>query len=110
MNAETPFARATADPVTEPASRPASTTPPPGTDLLVALRGLLLWSGGPKGRGRRYLAVAALGLAFIWGLTTAYIVLTPESFRSHLSLILPGNGVGTSVNLESIGQASSNAP
>ncbi|MBB4265296.1 GumC family protein [Roseospira visakhapatnamensis] len=96
----------------DPDARPArdKSAALPGTELLVALRGILLWSGGATGRGRRYLLIGVLGIAVIWGLTTAYIVLTPPSWRSHFSLILPGAGVGTSVNLESIGQASSNAP
>jgi uncharacterized protein involved in exopolysaccharide biosynthesis len=48
-------------------------------------------------------------LAAIWLLTIAYIALAPTRYESGMTLILPGSGVGGSLNLESIGQASGTA-
>ena len=41
-----------------------------------------------------------LSLIAIWGLTLAYIFLTPASFASNWTLILPGSGSSVSVSLE----------
>ncbi len=60
-------------------------------------------------RRRVYLQVAALSLLLIWGPVIAFLVLAPVSYTSRWSLILPGAGTGTAVNLESIGQASAMA-
>lgn len=58
------------------------------------------------GRYRRYIIAVLPPLAAIWLLTIAYIVLAPTRYDSDMTLILPGSGVGGSLNLESIGQAS----
>lgn len=70
---------------------------------------IVLRDGLPSvGRYRRYL-VALLGpLALIWIITFAYLLLAPDRFDSRMTLILPGTGVGGSLNLESIGQATTN--
>lgn len=60
------------------------------------------------GRYRRYIAVMAGPLAVIWALALGYIAFAPDRYDSQMSLILPGTGVGASMNLESIGQASTN--
>lgn len=57
------------------------------------------------GRYKRYFLTMAPVLATIFGATGAYLVLMPNSYRSEFSLILPGSGMGSSLNLESIGQA-----
>ena len=57
------------------------------------------------GRYRRYLAALAGPLAVIWAITLAYLAFAPDRFESRMTLILPGTGVGGSLNLESIGQA-----
>jgi len=62
-----------------------------------------------RGRGVRYLAACLLGLFVIWGLVGAYLNVAPPRYRSGFTLILPGAGARASVNLDSIGQASSNA-
>ncbi|WP_353980049.1 hypothetical protein [Salinicola endophyticus] len=59
------------------------------------------------GRYRRYIIAIAPFLLIIWGLLAAYLLLAPVSYKSSMTLILPGSGVGGSINLESIGQASS---
>ncbi|WFF41703.1 hypothetical protein EVC62_09430 [Salinicola endophyticus] len=59
------------------------------------------------GRYRRYIFAIAPFMLMIWGLLAAYLLLAPVSYKSSMTLILPGSGVGGSINLESIGQASS---
>ncbi|QYJ06869.1 GumC family protein [Qipengyuania flava] len=59
------------------------------------------------GRYKRYLVALAGPMAVIWGITFAYILFAPDRYDSRMTLILPGTGVGGSLNLESIGQASS---
>ncbi|MEO9471215.1 MAG: hypothetical protein ABJ342_07855 [Parasphingorhabdus sp.] len=44
-------------------------------------------------------------IALIWLITLAFLVLMPNRYDSSFTLILPGSGVGSSLNLESIGQA-----
>ncbi|MFM9851741.1 MAG: GumC family protein [Sphingomonadaceae bacterium] len=61
------------------------------------------------GRYRRYLLILVPLLATFWAATAAYLLLMPESYSSRFTLILPGSGVGSSLNVESIGQAQSSA-
>ena len=61
------------------------------------------------GRYQRYVAAIAPSLAAIWLLTGAYLALAPARYTSSFTLILPGSGVGSSMNVESIGQAQSSA-
>lgn len=61
------------------------------------------------GRYKRYILTIAPILLAIYGLTGAYLLLVPKSFRSEFSLILPGSGMGSSLNLETIGQAQTSA-
>lgn len=70
---------------------------------------VLVRDGLPSvGRYRRYFAALAGPLALIWVLALGYIAVAPDRFDSRMTLILPGTGVGASMNLESIGQASTN--
>ncbi len=55
----------------------------------------------------RYGASFLIWLAIIWTPIGLYLTTSPLRFTSQFSLILPGSGVSTSVNLDSIGQASS---
>lgn len=70
------------------------------------------WSflkGGPaQGRFLRYGIVLMSGWIAIAFLAAAFLVLTPKSYSSGFTLILPGAGSGASVNLDSLGQATSN--
>ena len=61
------------------------------------------------GRYKRYLTSIAPILAVIWGLTIAYVVLMPRNYSSEFTFILPGSGMGSSINVESIGQAQGSA-
>lgn len=68
----------------------------------------LVRSGLPSvGRYRRYAVTVAPVIAAIWVLTVLYLVAMPRSYTSQFSLILPGSGVGSTLNVESIGQAQS---
>lgn len=60
------------------------------------------------GRYRRYFVALAGPLMLVWALALGYIVFAPDRFDSRMTLILPGTGVGGSMNLESIGQATTN--
>jgi uncharacterized protein involved in exopolysaccharide biosynthesis len=61
------------------------------------------------GRYRRYLVILLPLLGAIWLATAAYLVLMPARYSSTFTLILPGSSVGSSLNVESIGQAQSSA-
>lgn len=79
---------------------------------LAERRLLRLWrlvrDGLPSpGRYQRYIVSIAPFLIGIWALTTFYIVAAPVSYKSAMTLILPGSGAGGSINLASIGQAMS---
>ena len=65
--------------------------------------------GGPRqGRIMRYLLVLGLGWIVIGMLAAAFSFLTPKTYSSGFTLILPGAGSSSSVNLSSLGQATSN--
>ena len=70
------------------------------------------WSflkGGPsQGRFVRYGMVLLIGWIVIALLAAAFFFLTPKTYSSGFTLILPGAGSGASVNLDSLGQATSN--
>jgi uncharacterized protein involved in exopolysaccharide biosynthesis len=70
--------------------------------------GRLLRGGSTRDLGRlpRYLVFLLAGLASVWTPILFYLSSTPPSFTSHISLILPGSGASSSVNLAEIGQAS----
>jgi uncharacterized protein involved in exopolysaccharide biosynthesis len=61
------------------------------------------------GRYHRYLVAMVPLLGVIWLATAAYLLLMPASYKSEFTLILPGSGVGSSLNVESIGQAQSSS-
>ena len=72
-------------------------------------RGWTFLRGGPtQGRFLRYGLVLMAGWILIAVLAAAFFFLTPKSYTSGFTLILPGAGSGTSVNLDSLGQATSN--
>ena len=86
----------------------------PDLDQVAPPRRLMrLWvvvrDGLPSvGRYRRYIMALAGPLALVWVLALGHIALAPDRFDSRMTLILPGTGVGASMNLESIGQATTN--
>lgn len=86
-------------------ARLARPTPPAAfTQMWVIIR-----DGLPSaGRYKRYLVALAGPFALIWGTTLIYLLVAPERFDSRMTLILPGTGVGGSLNLDFIGQATTN--
>lgn len=59
------------------------------------------------GRMGRYSLIVAAGLGLAWGPAITYVKFGNVSYTSQFSLILPGAGASTSINLSDIGQASS---
>ncbi|SLN21514.1 hypothetical protein PSA7680_00794 [Pseudoruegeria aquimaris] len=81
-----------------PAAEDATPVPP-----ARSRRRSLFW------RYTRYLVVFALFAGGVWVPIIGYLKSVPPTYTSQASLILPGAGVSASVNLDSIGQASSYA-
>lgn len=82
-------------------ARLARPTPPAAfTQMWVIIR-----DGLPSaGRYKRYLVALAGPFALIWGTTLIYLLVAPERFDSRMTLILPGTGVGGSLNLDLSGR------
>ena len=81
----------------------------PQAPRLLQRAWVLVRDGLPSvGRYKRYFLALAGPMALIWGVTLAYVLFAPDRFDSRMTLILPGTGVGGSLNLESIGQATTN--
>jgi len=70
---------------------------------------ILLWTPGETGRGLRYCLLFSLTMLLIWAPSIIYLKYAKPVFTSKWTLILPGTGVNTSVNLENIGQATSSS-
>ncbi|MBO9466433.1 hypothetical protein J7443_14410 [Tropicibacter sp. R15_0] len=60
-------------------------------------------------RHARYLGVLAIGFLAIWLPSLGYLSIAKPQYTSSFSLILPGAGSSTTVNLNNFGQASSYA-
>jgi uncharacterized protein involved in exopolysaccharide biosynthesis len=72
--------------------------------------GRIIRKGLPTvGRYKRYIVTIAVCLCAIWVVPVAYLAVTPKSYESHFTLILPGTGVGSSLNMENMGQANISA-
>ena len=73
------------------------------------IRNWTFLKGGPRqGRFLRYTFVLLFGWGVIAVLAAAVFFLTPKTYSSGFTLILPGAGSASSVNLASLGQATSN--
>ncbi|MDM8546542.1 GumC family protein [Candidatus Venteria ishoeyi] len=70
---------------------------------------LLLWRVNRPQRWLRYLLLLLLCLGLIWAASLSYILLTPRSYTSAWTLILPGTGAGANVNLSGVGQIASSS-
>lgn len=64
---------------------------------------------GDFGRLPRYGLILLLSLSAIWIPVMAYLQFAPRRYASEVSLILPGAGASSTINLSDIGQASSSA-
>ncbi len=72
-------------------------------------RALTPWAAPvDKPRWARYIGVGLIGFAVIWGMVTLYVTSAPK-YSSKFSFVLPGKGVASKVNLQSIGEASSSS-
>lgn len=77
------------------------------------------WNDRRSGRGLmrrgdravlvRYLRGAGLCVLLAWSLALAYLVMTPLKFASRFTLILPGSAQSATMQLDTIGQATSTA-
>ena len=64
--------------------------------------------GGRGGdRKRRYVVTALGAILAVWAMAAAYYVLSPRTYTSSFTLVLPGPGAASSMNLDSVGSASS---
>ncbi|WP_241904981.1 exopolysaccharide biosynthesis protein [Shewanella sp. 10N.286.52.C2] len=61
----------------------------------------------PKARKRLYIKTALISLLIVWLLVAVFIALTPTKYESKWVVILPGVAAGSSLSLDSLGQASS---
>lgn len=77
--------------------------------FIKMLRGVLLWSNKNERRWPRYIMTAVLILGGIWGAALGYLSVAKSTYTSKWTLILPGKGSGSNVNLVDIGQASSSS-
>lgn len=57
-------------------------------------------------RALRYLAVALIVNGGIFGAALLYLKLSPAAYTSKWSLLLPGTGIGSNINIAELGQAS----
>lgn len=76
---------------------------------LTLWRKILLWTPGDQGRGWRYSLLCSLVLIMIWAPSLVYLKFAKPVYTSKWTLILPGTGINTSMNLENIGQASTSS-
>ncbi|MBD2105162.1 hypothetical protein [Leptolyngbya sp. FACHB-261] len=60
------------------------------------------------GRFVRYMLLALGTNVMLWGMALTYLKIAPVTYTSEWSLILPGAGAGSTINLDNVGQASSN--
>lgn len=63
------------------------------------------YGGRVEKRFTRYVWTGLLGCAAVWGLSISYLVLSPKSYTSGFVLVMPGTGEGSSMNLPTLGQA-----
>ncbi|MEE9425607.1 MAG: hypothetical protein V3V18_11630 [Methylococcales bacterium] len=70
---------------------------------------MILWTPGDRHRYRRYAIIVMSHLMVIWVPTMLYLKLTPNTYTSSWSLMLPGSGFSASVSVDNIGQASTSS-
>ncbi len=56
-------------------------------------------------RTKKYAIAGAFNLLIIWASTLFFIQSTPDRFVSKFTLLIPGAGAGSSINLDDLGQA-----
>ena len=76
---------------------------------MTASRALMGGQIADTGRAPRYILIFVMIAVALWSLIAAYLTFTPERFTSGFTLILPGSGASSTINLQEIGSASSGA-
>ncbi len=79
----------------------------PAGRLYQNLMRRMRYGGSVEKRTRRYLRAGAIGCAAAWGLSMGYLLVSPKSYTSGFVLVMPGTGAGSSLNLPTLGQATS---
>jgi len=59
----------------------------------------------PAKRFLKYLALCLLALLCIWAPALLFIKLSPPSYKSSWTIVIPGTTTGSSINLDSLGEA-----
>jgi len=59
-----------------------------------------------KKRLLRYSILLVVSLMIVWGATISFLIWLPPEFKSNWTLVIPGTGTGSSLNLDNIGQTS----
>jgi uncharacterized protein involved in exopolysaccharide biosynthesis len=75
--------------------------------LVPRLLSRIRYGGRMERRTRRYVIAAAIGCAGAWGLSLGYLAMSPKTYTSGFVLVLSGTGAGSSLNLPTVGQATS---
>lgn len=81
----------------------------PGRVVDSTLKRALFWSGKTNTRWLRYGFGLGLPIFAIWLAVGSYIVLTPKSYTSEMTLNLPGAVSNSNLSLVEIGQASTSS-
>ncbi len=64
-----------------------------------------IWDRLGLSRKKRYCLAAFFNLAIIWASAVSFVIFTPDRYISKFTLLIPGAGAGSSVNLDDLGQA-----
>ncbi len=75
--------------------------------LFRTIKARIRYGGSVEKRTRRYILTGIVGCGVAWGLSLSYLILSPKGYTSSFVLILPGTGAGSSLNLPTLGQATS---
>ncbi len=76
--------------------------------VALAKRGLL-WRWNSGWRSGRYALVFGLPILLLWSAVAVYILFSPASFTSQMTLNLPGSINSSNISLDQIGQATTNS-
>jgi uncharacterized protein involved in exopolysaccharide biosynthesis len=72
-----------------------------------ALMRRIRYGGSADHRAGRYIRAGVIGCTIAWGLSLGYLMVSPKTFTSGFVLVMPGSGEGSSLNLPTLGQATS---
>ena len=72
-----------------------------------ALMRRIRYGGSADHRAGRYIRAGVIGCTIAWSLSLGYLMVSPKTFTSGFVLVMPGSGEGSSLNLPTLGQATS---